>query len=94
LAHDISIRDVRKVEILVVEDSLTQAEKLKYLLEENGYKVTTAGDGKQALLRARQRKPTLIISDVMMPEMNGFALCSEIKRDAQLKNIPVILLTS
>lgn len=94
MAHDISIRDVRKVEILVAEDSPTQAEKLKYLLEENGYKVTTAGDGQQALLRARQRKPTLIISDVMMPEMNGFVLCSEIKRDPQLKNIPVILLTS
>jgi len=94
LAHDISIHDVRKVEILIAEDSPTQAEKLKYLLEENGYKVTTASDGRQALSRARQRNPTLIISDVMMPEMNGFALCSEIKRDAQLKKIPVILLTS
>ena len=94
MAHDISIRDARKVEILIAEDSPTQAEKLKYLLEENGYKVTTAGDGKQALSRARQRNPTLIISDVMMPEMNGFALCGEIKRDAQLKKIPVILLTS
>jgi len=94
LAHDISIHDARKVEILVAEDSPTQAEKLKYLLEENGYKVTTAGDGKQALLRARQRNPTLIISDVMMPEMDGFVLCSEIKRDPQLKKIPVILLTS
>lgn len=94
MAHDISIHDARKVEILIAEDSPTQAEKLKYLLEENGYKVTTAGDGKQALSRARQRNPTLIISDVMMPEMNGFALCGEIKRDAQLKKIPVILLTS
>mgnify|MGYP001039558605 FL=1 len=94
MAHDISIHDARKVEILIAEDSPTQAEKLKYLLEENGYKVTTAGDGKQALSKARQRNPTLIISDVMMPEMNGFALCSEIKRDAQLKKIPVILLTS
>lgn len=94
MAHDISIHDVRKVEILIAEDSPTQAEKLKYLLEENGYKVTTASDGRQALSRARQRNPTLIISDVMMPEMNGFALCSEIKRDAQLKKIPVILLTS
>jgi len=94
LADDIPIHDLQKVEILVVEDSPTQAEKLKYLLEENGYKVTTAGNGKQALTKTRQRQPRLIISDVMMPEMDGFALCSEIKRDAQLKKVPVILLTS
>jgi diguanylate cyclase (GGDEF)-like protein len=94
LAHDISIHDVRKVEILIAEDSPTQAEKLRYLLEENFYTATTAANGKEALAAARQRKPTLIISDVMMPEMDGFTLCGEIKKDPELKDIPVILLTS
>lgn len=82
------------VEILIAEDSPTQAEKLQYLLEEHGYTVMTAPDGKQALAAARRRRPALIVSDVMMPEMDGFALCGEIKRDGQLKNVPVILLTT
>ena len=82
------------VEILLAEDSPTQAERLRYLLEEHGYTVMAASNGKQALAAARLRKPTLIISDVMMPEMDGFALCGEIKRDEQLKDIPIILLTS
>ncbi|MGH8762552.1 MAG: EAL domain-containing protein [Nitrosospira sp.] len=82
------------VEILLAEDSPTQAEKLRYLLEEHSYMVVAVANGKQALAAARLRKPTLIISDVMMPEMDGFVLCGEIKRDEQLKDIPVILLTS
>lgn len=82
------------IEILIAEDSPTQTEKLQYLLEEHGYAVTTAPDGKQALAAARRRKPALIVSDVMMPEMDGFALCGEIKHDDQLQDVPVILLTT
>ena len=82
------------LEVLIAEDSPTQAEKLRYLLEEHSYRVTVTPNGKEALAAARLQKPTLIISDVMMPEMDGFALCGEIKRDEQLKDIPVILLTS
>ncbi|KXS30759.1 MAG: Diguanylate cyclase/phosphodiesterase (GGDEF & EAL domains) with PAS/PAC sensor(S), partial [Candidatus Gallionella acididurans] len=82
------------IEILIAEDSPTQAAKLQYLLEEHGYAVVTAPDGKQALAAVRQRKPTLVVSDVMMPEMDGFALCAEIKRDDQLNDVPVILLTT
>lgn len=82
------------IEILLAEDSPTQAEKLRYLLEEHGYRVVAVPNGKEALAAARRQKPTLIISDVMMPEMDGFMLCGEIKRDEQLKDIPMILLTS
>src|SRR5688500_13612421 len=82
------------MEILLAEDSPTQAEKLRYLLESEGYTVRTASDGKQALAAARQRKPALIISDVMMPVMDGFTFCSEIKHDERLNEIPVVLLTS
>lgn len=67
------------IEVLIAEDSPTQAEKLQYMLEEHGYAVTVAPDGKQALAAARQRKPALIVTDVMMPEMDGFTLCGEIK---------------
>ncbi len=82
------------VEILIAEDSATQRKQLEHLLREHGYAVVAAPDGKQALAAARGRKPSLVISDVMMPELDGFALCREIKRDEQLKDLPVILLTS
>jgi len=82
------------VGILIVEDSPTQAEHLRYLLDENGYRVTVAGNGKEALAAARQQTPSLIISDIVMPEMDGYALCKEIKSQPALKNVPVILLTS
>ncbi|MES2236736.1 MAG: EAL domain-containing protein [Pseudomonadota bacterium] len=82
------------IEILIAEDSPTQAEKLQHLLEECGYMVTTASDGKQALILAQQRKPALVISDIVMPEMNGYELCKAIKSDEVLKDIPVILVTT
>jgi diguanylate cyclase (GGDEF)-like protein len=83
-----------KVEILIAEDSATQREQLQHLLEGHGYKVVAAPDGKQALAAARGRKPTLVISDVMMPELDGYGLCREIKNDQTLEDVPVILLTT
>jgi len=82
------------VEILIAEDSPTQAEQLQYLLAEQGYRVTVAANGKRALDAARKSKPTLIISDVVMPEMDGYAFCSAVKTDPNLKDVPVIIVTS
>ena len=82
------------VTILVVEDSPTQAEQLKYFLEEEGYRIISASDGKQALLLLKTAEPSLIISDIVMPEMDGYELCRTIKADEKLKDIPVILLTA
>ncbi len=81
------------VEILVVEDSATQAEQLRLLLESHGYSVVVAGNGRQALAAARTRRPALVISDIVMPEMDGYALCREIKADAALKDLPIVLVT-
>ncbi len=81
------------IEVLIVEDSRTQAEHLKYLLEAEGYAVTLATNGRQALDAARTRKPTIIISDIMMPEMDGYALCEAVKSNSALKDIPMILVT-
>ena len=67
------------VEILIAEDSLTQAEQLKYLLEEQGYRVTVAADGKQALALVRKRKPKLIISDIVMPGGSGAELARRLQ---------------
>ena len=81
-------------EVLIVEDSLTQAEKLKYLLEAQNYLVTAVTNGKEALEAARNHRPSIIVSDIVMPEMDGYALCKEIKADTRLRDTPVVLLTS
>src|ERR1044071_561981 len=86
--------DSQRIEVLIAEDSPTQAAHLRYLLEETGCKVTVARNGKEALAAAHERKPTLLISDIMMPEMDGYTLCKQIKAHDNLRNIPVILLTS
>ncbi|GAB6179508.1 diguanylate cyclase [Desulfotomaculum defluvii] len=81
------------VSILVVEDSRTQAEQLRYILEQNGYQVYVTYNGVQALDYIIMKKPTIIISDIIMPEMDGYELCKTVKTNESLKDIPVILLT-
>ena len=82
------------VEILVVEDSRTQAEQLSHVLAQAGYRVRVAGNGSAGLESARGKRPLVIISDVMMPVMDGYTMCRLIKDDASLRDIPVIILTS
>jgi signal transduction histidine kinase len=81
-------------DILIAEDSPTQAEELKLILEGHGYHVTVAANGKQALAAVRKRKPAVIISDIVMPEMDGYKFCKEVKADGELKDIPVVLVTT
>ncbi len=81
-------------EILIAEDSPTQAQMLKFLLEKHDYRVLAANNGKEALAMINTRKPALVISDIVMPEMNGYELCRHIKETDNLKDIPVILLTA
>ncbi|KAF0815329.1 Phytochrome-like protein cph1 [Andreprevotia sp. IGB-42] len=82
------------VSILIAEDSPTQAEQLRFLLEEEGYTVEVAENGRVALERLQQHRPTLIITDIVMPEMDGYQLCAAVKADAGLKDIPVVIVTS
>jgi diguanylate cyclase (GGDEF)-like protein/PAS domain S-box-containing protein len=87
-------RHGHKVEILIAEDSATQREQLKYLLEQHGFTVVATINGKKALEEARSHKPDLIISDIVMPELDGYGLCNAIKTDEKTKEIPVILMTT
>ena len=80
--------------IVVAEDSPTQAEQLRHLLSQRYENVTVAGNGEDALQAARRQKPSLIISDVVMPGMDGYALCRAIKSDDSLKDVPVVLVTT
>lgn len=80
--------------VLVVEDSPTQAERLRGLLEDAGYQVTVAGNGREGLERVRTAPPDLVISDVLMPELDGFSFCRAMKADAATRPIPLVLLTT
>jgi two-component system, sensor histidine kinase and response regulator len=79
--------------ILVVDDSPTQAERLRMLLSRRGYLVDIAATGKEGLRAAEADQPDLIISDVTMPEMDGFEFCRAMKSGAITRAIPFILLT-
>lgn len=82
------------VKILIIEDSPTQAEQLRYTLEQHGYDVAVARNGVEGLAMARRQSPALVISDINMPEMSGYDFCRSVRRDPKLAGLPVILLTS
>lgn len=80
--------------IVIAEDSAAQAARLQFILEDNGYVVFHGKNGKKALELIQNHKPGLVISDIMMPEMDGFQLAKTIKDNSELCNIPIILLTT
>ncbi|MBN1892984.1 response regulator [bacterium] len=81
------------IEIMIVEDSPTQAAQLKHALVSHEYKVAVARNGEEAWQMLQKESPTIILSDVLMPGMNGYELCEKIKKHDTLKRIPVLLLT-
>lgn len=80
--------------ILVVDDEINIVELLKYNLETNGYKVYSAFTGTEAIEMSLQKKPDLILLDVMLPEMDGFDVCKEVKKNKDIEHIPIIMLTA
>lgn len=77
--------------ILVVDDERPIAEILRFNLAREGYRVVTASSGPEALARVRQEQPSLVILDVMLPGLDGFAVCREMRKFTQ---IPVLMLTA
>src|SRR6516164_4816251 len=81
--------------LLLVEDSSTMRRMIATLLGDEGYEVKTAVDGADGLAKAREEpRPELILSDYEMPELDGAGLCQEIKKDKELRSIPVLMLTT
>ncbi len=80
--------------IFIVEDSPTQLEQLKIVLEEAGFEYDFAINGKEALEKITDSMPALVITDIVMPEMDGYELCKAIKKNPKTKDIPVMLLTT
>jgi len=83
-----------KKKILVVDDTPMYIEQMKQILVDEEYEIITASSGKEALQKAKINQPELIFMDIVMPEMDGFAACRELAKDALTKQIPVIFVSS
>ena len=80
--------------ILVADDEPHIRQILRFTLERAGYQVFTAGDGEEALARAAEIKPSLVLLDVMMPKIDGYEVCRKMRQDFSLNQIPVIMLSA
>lgn len=80
--------------ILVVDDSPTERYFLTDILIKNGFSVSTAESGEEALIKVKSDKPQLILMDVVMPGQNGFQITRAIARDPETQDVPIIICTS
>ena len=80
--------------ILVVEDEDALATLLQYNLEKEGYQVSLAGDGEEALIQIDERLPDLVLLDWMLPKLSGIEVCRRIRGRAETRNLPIIMLTA
>lgn len=83
-----------KAKILLVEDEKMLADMYATKFSMEGYEIVSAYDGKEGLAAARREKPDIILLDIIMPKLDGFAVLKELKQDDATKGIPVILLTN
>ena len=80
--------------ILIVDDNELNLKLLRWLLEKNGYEVYTAGDAKTARVSVRAVRPRLVLMDIQLPDIDGLQLTREFKTDPELRDIPVVAVTS
>jgi PleD family two-component response regulator len=83
-----------KESILIVDDTPANLQLLAVMLSEQGYKVRMAQDGTMALLSVESSLPDLILLDIMMPEINGYEVCSKLKASSLTKDIPIIFISA
>lgn len=80
--------------ILIVEDKATSRELLRTVLEKQGYAVSEAADGEQALQQARSEMPDLILLDLQMPLRNGYEVLSELRKEQRFSTVPIVAVTA
>jgi twitching motility two-component system response regulator PilH len=80
--------------ILIVDDSATDRQYLSDLLSKNGFKVATAQNAEEALAKAKQLRPDLVLMDIVMPGQNGFQATRTLSKDEATRQIPIIICTS
>lgn len=85
---------MKHTKILIADDNENIREALTYLLEDEGYSLSVAKDGGEALRKVREVTPDILFLDIMMPEINGYDVCRTIKNDPDLKKTYVIMLTA
>ena len=83
-----------KERILIVDDEPDIVQNLKFILEKRDHKVLTAYNGLEALKKAQNERPDLILLDLMLPKMDGYKVCRLLKFDERYKHIPIIMLTA
>jgi two-component system, OmpR family, alkaline phosphatase synthesis response regulator PhoP len=86
--------DITGCNVLLVDDHAQNLELLAAYLEDLGCEIRTTTDGQEALDAVAQRRPDLILLDVMMPRMSGFQVCAKLKRDPTTAEIPVVMVTA
>jgi CheY-like chemotaxis protein len=80
--------------ILVVDDVQTDRELIGLVVTRAGHRVAYAGDGNEAILRAKEVRPSLIFLDVVMPRQDGYKTCRMLKKDPDTASIPIVMITS
>ena len=83
-----------KARILVIEDNDKNAYLVTFILERSGYRITRARDGKSGISLASRIKPDLILLDIQLPEMDGYTVAQELRKDEELRDIPTVAVTS
>ncbi|HEY0385299.1 MAG TPA: response regulator [Pyrinomonadaceae bacterium] len=83
---------LRGRKLLLADDSIAIQKVIELTFEDEGMQVVSVGDGRQALERLAEVRPDIVLADVFMPELNGYQVCEQIKRDERFRGIPVILL--
>jgi len=80
--------------ILIADDEQNIVISLEFLMKREGYEVSIANDGEEAVAMIRSERPDLVLLDVMMPKKSGFEVCQEIKSDAALQSVRILMLTA
>lgn len=80
--------------VLVVDDSITDQQAIRKPLEGDGFQVTVAGSGSEAMQHLESEQFDVMLLDVIMPEQNGFQLCRQLRQDDRYKTLPIIMVTS
>ncbi|OGH96751.1 MAG: hypothetical protein A2039_09480 [Candidatus Melainabacteria bacterium GWA2_34_9] len=83
-----------KKKILIVDDEPDIVETLKFLVESEGFESIIAMDGEEALRKAKEENPDVMILDVMLPKINGYKVCRLLKFDNKYKHIPILMVTA
>lgn len=83
-----------KKKVMIVDDEAHIVELVKVCLEDTDYEILEAYTGQEALQKAKEEKPDLILLDVMLPKMDGYEVCKQLKSNQETQNIPVVMLTA